>query len=391
LHGQKAAVVLFPMNGIYLDNNATTPLLPAVWEAMRPFAAELYGNPASAHQAGRRARKALEDARDRVAALLDAHPEEVLFTSGATESNNLALVSHAGDLPGHLISSPIEHPSVMEPVKQLQERGFQVDWLPVDQQGLVGLETLPNLLRPQTRFVTVMLANHEMGAIQPIRDLVIRLEGRVLFHCDAVQAVGKVVVRFHDLGVSTLSLSAHKFHGPKGIGALLVKRGVKLRPQLLGGHQQHGKRPGTEPVALAVGLAKALELVCQQMQQRLEKVRRLRQRFLDSLLATSAPFVMNGPETGGIPHTINLSFPGLRADALLMNLDLAGIACSTGSACSSGSLLPSPVLQAMKAPEELLHSAMRFSLSPLLTEEEVDEAARRIGAVVKRMREYKEV
>jgi cysteine desulfurase len=379
------------MNGIYLDNNATTPLLPAVWEAMRPFAAEVYGNPASAHQAGRHARKALEDARDRVAALLDAHPEEVLFTSGATESNNLALVSHAGDLPGHLISSPIEHPSVLEPVKQLQERGFQVDWFPVDQQGLVGLETLPNLLRPQTRFVTVMLANHEMGAIQPIRDLVNRLEGRVLFHCDAVQAVGKVVVRFHDLGVSTLSLTAHKFHGPKGIGALLVKRGVNLRPQLWGGHQQHGKRPGTEPVALAVGLATALELGCQQMQQRLEKVRRLRQRFLDSLLATSAPIVINGPETGGIPHTLNLSFPGLRADALLMNLDLAGIACSTGSACSSGSLLPSPVLQAMKAPEELLHSAMRFSLSPLLTEEEVDEAARRIGAVVKRMREYKEV
>jgi cysteine desulfurase len=375
------------MNGIYLDNNATTPLLPAVWEAMRPFAAELYGNPASAHQAGRRARKALEDARDRVAALLDAHPEEVLFTSGATESNNLALVSHAGDLPGHLISSPIEHPSVMEPVKQLQERGFQVDWLPVDQQGLVGLETLPNLLRPQTRFVTVMLANHEMGAIQPIRDLVNRLVGQVLFHCDAVQAVGKVLVRFHDLGVSTLSLSAHKFHGPKGIGALLVKRGVKLRPQLWGGHQQHGKRPGTESVALAVGLATALELACQQMQQRLEKVRRLRQRFLDRLQTTAAPLVINGPETGGIPHTINLSFPGLRADALLINLDLAGIACSTGSACSSGSLLPSPVLQAMKAPEELLHSAMRFSLSPLLTEEEVDEAARRIVAVVKRMRE----
>jgi len=379
------------MNVIYLDNNATTPLLPAVWEAMRPFAAEVYGNPASAHQAGRRARKALEDARDRVAALLDAHPEEVLFTSGATESNNLALVSHAGDLPGHLISNPIEHPSVMEPVKQLQVRGFQVDWLPVDQQGLVRLETLPNMLRPQTRFVTVMLANHETGAIQPIRNLVNRLEGLVLFHCDAVQAVGKLPVRFHDLGVSTLSLSAHKFHGPKGIGALLVKRGVKLRPQLWGGHQQHGKRPGTEPVALAVGLATALELACQLMQQRLEKVGRLRQRFLDSLLATSTPYVINGPETEGIPHTLNLSFLGLRADALLMNLDLAGIACSTGSACSSGSLLPSPVLQAMKMPEVLLHSAMRFSLSPLLNEEEVDEAARRIGVVVKRMSEFEEV
>ncbi|MFL5242971.1 MAG: cysteine desulfurase family protein [Gemmataceae bacterium] len=373
------------MNFIYFDNNATTPLLPAVEEAMRPFAAEIYGNPASAHQAGRRARKALEDARDCVAALLGVHSDEVLFTSGATESNNLALVSHAGDLPGHILSSPIEHPSVVEPIKQLQERGFGVDWLPVDPQGVIDLDSFEVLLRPETRLATVMLANHETGALQPIRDAAGRLEGRALFHCDAVQAVGKVPVRFHDLGVSTLSLSAHKFHGPKGIGALLVKRGVKLRPQLWGGHQQHGKRPGTEPVALAVGLAKALELACQEMQHRHDRVLRLRQHFLGRLRAAAVHFIVNGPEAGGIPHALNLSFPGLRADALLMNLDLAGIACSTGSACSSGSLLPSPVLQAMRVPEELLHSAMRFSLSPLLTEQEMDEAARRISVVVRRM------
>jgi cysteine desulfurase len=373
------------MSILYLDNNSTTPLLPAVWEAMRPYATEVFGNPASAHQLGRGARKALEDAREQVAALLDAHPEEVLFTSGATESNNLALFSHAGNPPGHFLVSPIEHPSIVEPVKQLEERGFSVSWLPVAADGQVRSEVLEDLLRDDTRLVTVQFANHEMGALQPIGELVGRV-GRASFHCDAVQAVGKLPVRFHELGVATLSLSAHKFHGPKGIGALLVKRGIKLRPQLFGGHQQQGKRPGTEPVALVVGLAKALELACCEREMRWGRVVHLRERLLHQLGSKAAPLVVNGPETGGIPHTLNLSFPGLRADALLMNLDLAGIACSTGSACSSGSLLPSPVLQALGVPDDVLNSAMRFSLSYLLTDEDIDEAARRIVKVVRRMR-----
>jgi cysteine desulfurase len=374
------------MSILYLDNNSTTPLLPAVWEAMRPYATELFGNPASAHQAGRQARKALEDAREQVAALLDAHPEEVLFTSGATESNNLALFSHAGNPPGHLRTSAIEHPSVIEPVKQLEERGFSVGWLPVTSDGQVRAEALQELLRDDTRLVTVQLANHEMGAVQPIRDLVNQVDGRALFHCDAVQAVGKLRVHFHELGVSTLSLSAHKFHGPKGIGALLVKRGIKLRPQLFGGHQQQGKRPGTEPVALVVGLAKALELALCEREVRWQRVVHLRERFLGHLKTKAAPIIVNGPATAGIPHTLNLSFPGLRADALLMNLDLAGIACSTGSACSSGSLLPSPVLQAMGVPDDVLHSAMRFSLNYLLTDDEIDEAATCVVKVIQRMR-----
>ncbi|HEV3237639.1 MAG TPA: aminotransferase class V-fold PLP-dependent enzyme, partial [Gemmataceae bacterium] len=190
----------------------------------------------------------------------------------------------------------------------------------------------------------------------------------------------------HELGVSTLSLSAHKFHGPKGIGALLVKRGIKLRPQLFGGHQQQGKRPGTEPVALVVGLAKALELALCEREVRWQRVVHLRERFLGHLKTKAAPIIVNGPATAGIPHTLNLSFPGLRADALLMNLDLAGIACSTGSACSSGSLLPSPVLQAMGVPDDVLHSAMRFSLNYLLTDDEIDEAATCVVKVIQRMR-----
>jgi cysteine desulfurase len=374
------------MDCIYLDNNATTPLLPAVSDAMRPYLTEVYGNPASAHSAGRRARRALEDARESVAFHLGAHADEVLFTSGATEANNLALFGLAGDPPAHLIANPVEHPSVAEPLRQLAEGGFTLDFLPVDAHGRALADALPEMLRSGTRLVAVMLANHETGAVQPIRRLGEILNGRALLHCDAVQAAGKVPVHFRELGVDTLTVSAHKFHGPKGIGALLVRRGVKLRPRTWGGHQQHGRRPGTESVALAVGLACALELARRERDERLARVRQLRERFLEHLRTGAAPVVLNGPDDG-IPHTINVSFPGLKADLLLMNLDLAGVACSTGSACSSGSLLPSPVLLAMGVPHAVLHSAMRFSLSPLLTPAEVDEAARRVVKVVARLRQ----
>jgi cysteine desulfurase len=373
------------MDCIYLDNNATTPLLPAVWEEMRPYLTEVFGNPASAHQVGRKARQALEDARERSAALLGAFADEVIFTSGATEANNLALFGQSGSPPGHLLASPIEHPSVAEPLRQLAQAGFTVDFLPVDRRGIVATEALAGRLRPETRLVCVMLANHETGAIQPVRELA-EQAGPVLFHCDAVQAVGKRRVDFHQLGVATLGCSAHKFHGPKGIGLLLLRRGVKLKPRAWGGHQQHGHRPGTEPVALAVGLAAALEAAHREMDARTETVTRLRRRFLGVLRERAAPVVLNGTGEDGLPHTLNLSFPGLQADLLLMSLDLAGVACSTGSACSSGSLLPSPVLQAMGVGEDVLRSAMRFSLSPLLTEADVEEAAWRITAVVGRLR-----
>jgi cysteine desulfurase len=233
-----------------------------------------------------------------------------------------------------------------------------------------------------------MLANHETGAVQPVRALVEAVGGRAPFHCDAVQAVGKLPVHFHDLGATSLALSAHKFHGPKGVGALLVRRGARLRPRTFGGHQQRGQRPGTEPVALAVGMALALDAAVRDAEERLAHVRRLRHLLLAHLQAHAAPVLLNGPKEGGAPHTLNLSFPGLRADAFLMALDLAGVACSTGSACSSGSLLPSPVLQAMGASDEVLRSAMRFSLSALLTAEEVAEAGRRIAHAAERLRRF---
>jgi cysteine desulfurase len=373
------------MDPIYLDNNATTPLSPAVWEAMRPFTVSAYGNPASAHQFGRRARRGVEDAREQTADLLGASPDEVIFTSGATEANNLALFGLCGEPPGRLVASPVEHPSVVEPLRQLAASGFELEWLPVDARGLVPAEALTTGVNATARLVAVMLVNHETGAVQPVRALAARLDSCAAFHCDAAQAVGKLPVSFHELGVTSLALSAHKFHGPKGVGALLLRRGSKLRPRTWGGHQQQGLRPGTEAVPLAVGLAAALDLAIRGMRTSTHIVRELRTRFLDGLRESARPLILNGPDDCA-PHTINVSFLGVKADALLMALDLAGVACSAGSACSSGSLLPSPVLRAMGVPDDVLHSAVRFSLSALLTPDEIDEGVRRIAAVVRRLR-----
>ncbi len=376
------------MAPIYLDHNATTPLLPAAWEAMRPVMAEAFGNPSSAHHAGRKARQHLEDARERVAALLGAHPDEVVFTSGATEANNLAIFGLAAE-PGHLLAAPIEHPCVVEPLKQLAGRGFDLEWLPVTPRGHVEPAAVLGRVRADTRLVCLMLANHETGALQPVRQVAESLPTQVPVHCDAAQAVGKVPVNFHDLGAATLAASAHKFRGPKGVGLLLLRRGVKLRPLLHGGHQQRGHRPGTEPVALAVGLAVALEHAVHEMDANRAKLDGLRRRLLEKLRTAASPAVVNGPAPGepdGLPTTLNVSFPGCRAELLLARLDLAGVACSTGSACSSGSLLPSPVLRAMGVPDEVLRSAIRFSLGPTLTEADIGEAADRIAKCVSSLR-----
>jgi cysteine desulfurase len=372
------------MDAIYLDNNATTPMLPAVWEAMRPYCLEHAGNPASSHSAGRQARQALEESRERIAYLLDAEPNEVLFTSGATEANNLAIQGLCGCTPGHLLTSSVEHPSVAEPLQRLVNQGFTLTELPVTREGVVTWRA--DYLRADTRLVAVMLANHETGTIEPIECLASWVADKAPFHCDAAAAAGKMPISFRRLGVSSLTISAHKFHGPKGIGALIVKKSLPLRPLFMGGHQQHGKRPGTEPVPLAVGMAVALDLAMRDREANRLQVERLRHLFVDKLRREAAPVIVNGPAQGGVPHTVNLSFPGCQADLLHIKLDLAGVACSAGSACSSGSLLPSPVLKAMGTPSDALHSALRFSLSPLLTTELAEEAANRISNIVKTLR-----
>src|SRR5262245_42739174 len=377
------------MRSLYLDHNATTPLRPEAWEAMRDVPP---GNPSSAHAIGRKARQALEDAREKIATLLGAFPDEVTFTSGATEANNIAIF---GLHPTHAFASHLEHPCVIEPLRQLEARGVVVEWLPVDSRGVVQCGPL---VERAGSLVCVMLANHETGAIQPVRDIALSLRGlgahasgsSTLFHCDAAPAVGKIPVNFHALGVTTLTASAHKFGGPKGVGVLLVKRGTLLKPLTYGGHQQQGRRPGTEPVALAVGTATALEVAVRHLDENRAKLEALRARLWNELERMCSPVVLNGPEIGAadvVPTTLNVSFPGCRADLLLMSLDLVGVACSTGSACSSGSLLPSPVLRAMGMSEAVLRSAQRYSFGPAVEFADIDEAADRIGSAVKRMRE----
>ena len=372
------------MPPIYLDSNATTPLLPEAWEAMRPLMMENFGNPSSAHHAGRKARQALEDARERIAVLLGASSDELLFTSGATEANNLAVFGLGGE-GKHIIASHLEHPCVVEPLRQLASRGFAVEWLPISSRGMLLPETVRAAIRPETKFVCLMLANHETGAIQSVREIAAVLPRGVALHCDAAQAVGKIPVNFRELGVTTLTASAHKFGGPKGIGVLIAKRGTKLAPLLFGGHQQQGRRPGTEPVPSVVGLAAALEWTVRNMAPHHAKLVSLRERLWSRLHALASPIVLNGPEIGAadiVPTTLNVSFPGCRADLLLMALDLAGIACSTGSACSSGSLLPSPVIAAMGVSDGVLRSALRFSFSPTLELADIDDAAQRIASVI---------
>ena len=370
-----------------LDANATTPLLPAAWEAMRPVMLESSGNPSSAHSIGRKARQFLEEARESVARCLDAKADEMVFTSGATEANNLAIFGLVYDPSGHIVTTPIEHPCVVEPVKQLENRGFSVSRVAVNEWGFVSTADVIAALKLDTRLVSVMLANHEMGAVQPVGDIARSLPKGIPFHTDAAQAVGKVPVSFRSLGVTALTLSAHKFGGPKGVGALIVKSGTKLKPMVFGGHQQKGMRPGTEPVALAVGMAVALEHATREMETTRKRIANLRRQMWE-ILANGTSAILNGPaidDPNALPNTFNVSFPGCRADVLLMALDLAGIASSTGSACSSGSLLPSPVLAAMGLQDERLRSALRFSLSSRTTEMEVDEAGRRIVETVNRV------
>jgi cysteine desulfurase len=354
---------------------------------MEPYWDVHFGNASSAHHYGRQARKAVEDARERIARYLGAEPDELIFTSGATEANNLAVFGLARG-SGTVLCSRIEHPSVREAVAVLAQRGFSVRDMPVRPDGIVDASAFDTLCTSEVRLACLMLANNETGALQPVPQLAaICQQRRIPLHCDAVQAVGKIPVHFRQLGATTLSFSGHKLHGPKGIGGLLVRRGTPLTPLLYGGHQERERRPGTEPVPLIVGLAKAVELAHRDMQTRQQHVQRLREIFLDGLRRRCAPIVVNGPEHDILPNIVNVSFPGCRAEVLLMRLDLMGIACSAGSACSSGSLLPSPVLEAMGLPPEHLHSAVRFSFSHLNTVEEIHAAVEHISAIVRELRQ----
>lgn len=377
---------------IYLDNNATTPLDPEVLEAMRPYFLTA-GNAESRHTAGRRARRAWETARETVARILGADPGEVIFTSGGTEANNLAIFGLAGiePGPGHIVSSPLEHPAVAEPVGRLEADGFLVDRAPVNTEGLADAEQMASRFTNCTRLTTLMLANNETGGIQPVQKLAeLAIPRGIPVHTDAVQAVGRIPVDFHALGVATLAASAHKFHGPVGIGLLLVRKGVKLRSWLVGGGQQQGRRPGTVAVPLAIGLATALERWQTEAETRTMRWIALRDRLETGLVSALGreQIVRNGPIASALrlPQTINIGFVGLDGDALMMQLDLEGIAASLGAACVSGSRRPSPTLIAMQVPGDRLRSSVRFSLGASTTQAEIDEAVSRIVRVVAQIR-----
>lgn len=383
------------MEPIYLDHNASSPLDPDVLEAMRPFLLAS-GNPESRHSFARRPRKAMEEARETIARVLNAEPSEVVFTSGGTEANNLAIfgiteASRLGTRAGHVVISPIEHPAVSGPVGHLESIGVAVDRASVGRDGRVDPDAMASLLRPESILATLILAQNETGVIQDVARLVERAsEVGVPVHTDAVQAVGRVPVDFKGLGVGTLAASAHKFHGPVGVGVLLIRSDLNVSPRVIGGGQQSGVRAGTPAVALAVGMAEALARWHRRAEEQMTRWRRLRDRLEQRIadgVGRDFP-VRTGPTDveSRLPQTLHMGFPDLDGDALLMQLDLSGVAASLGSACASGSLRASPALEAMGIPADRLRSSVRFSLGSGTTEGEVDEAARRIVEVVLRLR-----
>ena len=379
------------MKRVYLDNNATTRVDPLVLEAMSPHFLQDFGNASSIHEFGQQAREAVETARQAIAGLIGGQPKEIVFTSGGTESDNTAIRGVAAAHSGkgrHLITTTIEHPAVLRTMEQLEEEGFEVTYLPVDHQGLLRLEDLNAAVREDTILVSIMHANNETGTIQDLRAVgeFARKMG-VLFHSDAVQSAGKIPLDVSDLGVDLLSLSGHKIHGPKGAGALYIRQGVVMKSLLLGGSHERGRRGGTENVPGIVGLGKAATLAREGLGDFNLRVRSLRDRLETELMERISQTRINGSTLRRMPHTTNLSFRGVEGEALLISLDLQGIAVSTGAACSSGSLEPSHVLKAMGFRNRRVESALRLSLSRMTTEEEITTALDVIPATVRRMRE----
>jgi len=379
------------MRKVYLDNNATTGLDPRVLEVMTPFFVDTFGNASSIHTQGQKARAAVEEARRQVADLFGAQPQEIVFTSGGTESDNTALRGVASALAEkgrHIVTTSIEHPAVLRTCEQLARDGFTVTNVPVSREGIVRMDELTRALTDQTILVSVMHINNETGTIQPLQQIaeLIR-ERKILLHTDAVQSAGKIPLDLKVLGVDLASFSAHKFHGPKGVGVLFVRRGVRFRPLVLGGSHERGRRAGTENVPGIVGVGKACELAREALDEMNTRVRGLRDRLEQTILERIPNTAVNGSRTERAPHVANISFRGVEGEALLISLDFQGIAVSTGSACSSGSLEPSHVLKALGQSPDMIHGSIRFSLSRMTTDEDIDYVLEVLPTTVARMRE----
>lgn len=381
------------MKRIYLDHNATTPVEPAVVEAMLPYFSGDFGNASSIHTSGQRARAAVETAREQVATLLNAQPQEIVFTSGGTESDNHAIFGMAqATLPGgskvHLITTSIEHEAVLNACQALEKQGFAVTYLRVNRDGLIDPDELRRAIRPETALISVMHANNELGSVQPMAEIGnIAAEADVYFHTDAVQSAGKLRVDVKALQLDLLSVSGHKFYGPKGVGALFIKSGTQIRQFLYGGHHQRGHRPGTENVAGIVGIGKAAELAVLALESDARRISRLRDSLEEGLLARIPDAKVNAANARRTPNTSNMIFPGIEGEALLIALDLKGVACSTGAACSSGAVEPSHVLTAIGLPAAEARATLRFSLGRGTTEAEIAAALEIVPAAVAQLRQ----
>lgn len=373
---------------IYMDHSATTPVREEVVEAMLPFYRELYGNPSSVHAPGRTVRRALEEAREKTAQALGAEPTEIFFTAGGTESNNITLRGAAKKRgkPGHIITSSIEHHAVLDVCSDLAAEGHQVTFLPVDQCGQINIEQLQEAITPDTFMISIMAANNEIGTLQPLESIgEVAREHQILFHTDAVQMVGQLPIDLNHLNVDFLSLSAHKFNGPKGIGALYMRKGAKVTPLYCGGGQERKLRPGTENVPGIVGLSRALELAVAEMADKKKRLEKMRTRMITGLLDISET-ILNGHPEERLPNNVNVSFKHIEGEAILLSLDLEGIAASSGSACSSGSLDPSHVLSAIGLDHPTAHGSIRFSLGWGNTEEDIDYLLEVVPRVVDKLR-----
>ena len=376
---------------IYLDNNATAPLHPEVLEAMMPYLKEKYGNASSIHFKGREAKKGLEGSRTILGDALGTESVDIIFTSGGTESDNFAIkgVAFANKAKGnHIITSSIEHLAVGATCKYLESHGFKITFLPVDKYGVVDLNALKDAITPKTILVSIMHANNEVGTIQPIKEIVkiVKAKG-IYFHTDAVQSFGKIPVDVEELGVDLLSLSAHKINGPKGVGLIYVRKGVKIDPVNHGGHHERSLRAGTENVPGIVGFAKAAQIAKRHMKEEPERLRKLREMLHKGLTDRLGGVHLNGHPTERLPGTLNLSFQGVEGESLLINFDQKGICGSTGSACTAGSNEPSHVLVAMKTAPQLAQGSVRFSLGIFNTEEEIAYCIEEIPRIAKRLRD----
>jgi cysteine desulfurase len=378
------------MKKIYMDHNATTPLHPEALDAMLPFLKDNFGNPSSIHWAGRGVRKYIDEARGKVANLLNADPSEIAFTGGGSESDNLAIKGAAYALKkegNHIITTQVEHPAVSNTCEYMEKTGYKVTYLLVDHEGMIDLDELKGSITSKTVLISIMYANNETGTLLPIKEVgEIAADKGILFHTDAVQAVGKIPMDLKDLKIDLLSLSGHKLYGPKGIGCLYVKKGTSLVPLIHGGHQEGGRRAGTENIPSIVGLGKACEIASRDMGFQVKHITKLRDRLYEGIIDKLDHVKLNGHPVNRIPNTLNLSFEFIEGESLLLNLDLEGIAVSSGSACTSGSLKPSHVLTAMGLTPEIAQGSLRFSLGLGNTEEDVEYVLGVLPEIVNRLR-----